>query len=88
MAWSKIAHCNPHKACVACGHSGDNLEVYEQTKGLSPLGIQHWQHCWDCGFAAVFYLDEKMGEYYCQVFKLVDPEVFAEMKRMDKGLVN
>ena len=88
MAWSRISHCNPHKACVTCGYSGDNLEVYEQTKGMESLGKQYWQHCWDCGCATVFYLDDRLGEYYCQVFKLVDLEAFAEMRKMDKTKAN
>ena len=31
MDWDKITHWNPHKVCVVCGHSGNNLEIYEQT---------------------------------------------------------
>ena len=91
MAWNKITHCNLNKACVACGYSGDSLEIYSQSKGLEPLGQQHWQHCAECGCVTIFYLDERLGEYYGQlspVFKLVDLEAFDEMRRMNKGKVN
>lgn len=88
MTWTQIAHCNPHKTCVTCGYSGDSLDIYSQAKGLEPLGQQHWQHCAECGCVTIFYLDERLGEYYCQVFRLVDLEAFDELRRMDKGKVN
>ena len=88
MAWNRIAHCNPHRACVTCGYSGDSLDIYSQSQGLEPLGQQHWQHCWECGCVTIFYLDERLGEYYGQFFKLVDLEAFDEMRRMDKTKVN
>ena len=88
MAWNKVDHCNPHKACVTCNHSGDNLEVYDQSHGLEPFGQQYVQHCWDCGCATVFYLDDRLGAYFCQVFKLVDLEAFTEMQQIDSTKVN
>ncbi len=89
MPWNNCGEINPHTTCLACG-SRKRLEVYEQMRSTILEDRQYWQECDKCGCMSKFYRDDRLEEYYCQIFKAVDLVGLHDLMNMvqDRNVVN